>query len=184
MGTGLRASVLIHLPALVLTKEIQRVIRSSSQLGLAVRGYYGEGSDIIGNLFQISNQRSLGKNEQDIVEALISVVTQVMEYEKQAANTLLQEAKNQTEDKIWRSIGLLKTARMLSTHEFMNLGSAARFGCYLGLIDKKYIKMLNELLVLTQPGHLQMKYDRSVEAAERDFLRAELVRERFVDVIM
>jgi protein arginine kinase len=184
MGTGLRASVLIHLPALVLTKEIQRVIRSSGQLGLAVRGYYGEGSDIIGNLFQISNQRSLGKNEQDIVEALISVVTQVMEYEKQSADTLMHEAKNQTEDKIWRSIGILKSARMLSTHEFMNLSSAARFGCYLGLIDKKYIKVLNELLVLTQPGHLQMKFDRSVDAAERDSLRAELVRERFVDVIM
>ncbi|MFC1650782.1 protein arginine kinase [Candidatus Latescibacterota bacterium] len=184
MGTGLRASVLIHLPALVLTKEIQRVIRSSGQLGLAVRGYYGEGSDIIGNLFQISNQRSLGKNEHDIVDALISVVSQVMEYEKQAAETLMHEAKNQTEDKIWRSIGILKTARMLSTQEFMNLGSAARFGCYMELIDKKYIKTLNELLVLTQPGHLQMRFDRSVDAAERDFLRAELVRERFVDVIM
>jgi protein arginine kinase len=184
MGTGLRASVLIHLPALVLTKEIQRVIRSSSQLGLAVRGYYGEGSDIIGNLFQISNQRSLGKNENDIVEALISVVKQVMEYERQAADTLMQEAKNQTEDKILRSLGILKTARMLSTQEFMNLGSAARLGCYLGLIDKKYILILNELLVLTQPGHLQVKYDRTVEAAERDYLRAELVRERFVDVIL
>ncbi|MFC1538554.1 protein arginine kinase [Candidatus Latescibacterota bacterium] len=183
MGTGLRASVLIHLPALVLTKEIQRVIRSSSQLGLAVRGYYGEGSDIIGNLFQISNQRSLGKNEHDIVEALISVVSQVMEYEKQAADILMIEAKNQTEDKIWRSIGILKTARMLSTHEFMSLSSAARFGCYLGLIDKKFIKILNELLVLTQPGHLQIRFDRNVEASDRDFMRAEFVRERFVDVI-
>ncbi|MFC1489943.1 protein arginine kinase [Candidatus Latescibacterota bacterium] len=184
IGTGLRASILIHLPALVLTKEIQRVIRSSAQLGLAIRGYYGEGSDIIGNLFQVSNQRSLGKNEHDIVDALISVVTQVMEYEKQAAVTLMNDAKNQTEDKIWRSIGILKTARMLSTREFMNLSSAARFGCYLGLIDKKYIKILNELLVLTQPGHLQMSFENMVDSSERDFLRAGLVRERFVDVIM
>ena len=184
IGTGLRASVLIHLPALVLTKEIQRVIRSSGQLGLAVRGYYGEGSYIIWNLFQISNQRSLGKTELEIVEALISVVSQVIEYEKQAADILMKEAKNQTEDKIWRSIGILKTARVLSTHEFMNLGSAARFGCYLDILDKKYLMTLNELLVLTQPGHLQERFGHRVEAIERDFLRAELVRERFVDVKM
>ena len=126
IGTGLRVSVLIHLPALVLTKEVQRVIRSSGQLGLAVRGYYGEGSDVIGNLFQISNQRSLGKNGNEIVEALVSVVLRIIEYESQAADTLLKEAKNQTEDKICRSIGILQTARVLSTHEFMNLSSAVR----------------------------------------------------------
>ena len=109
---------MIHLPALVLTKEIQRVIRSSGQLGLAVRGYYGEGSEIIGNLFQISNQRSLGKTGREIVESLISVVSQVIEYEKQASETLVKEAKSQTEDKVWRSIGILKSARVLSTNEF------------------------------------------------------------------
>ncbi len=182
IGTGLRASILIHLPALVLTKEIQRVIRSSGQLGLAVRGYYGEGSEIIGNLFQISNQRSLGKTGREIVEALVSVVSQIIEYEKQAADTLMKEAKNQTEDKIWRSIGILKTARVLSTHEFMNLGSAVRLSCYLELLDKKYIISLNELLVQSQPGHLQERFGCHEEAIERDLLRAELVRKRFVDV--
>lgn len=182
MGTGLRASILIHLPALVLTKEIQRVIRSSGQLGLAVRGYYGEGSDIIGNLFQISNQRSLGKAGREIVEALVSVVSQIIEYEKQAADILMKEAKSQTEDKIWRSIGILKTARVLSTHEFMNLCSAVRLGCYLELLDKKHLISLNDLLVQSQPGHLQERFGRRDEAIERDLLRAELVRERFVDV--
>jgi len=182
IGTGLRASILIHLPALVLTKEIQRVIRSSGQLGLAVRGYYGEGSDIIGNLFQISNQRSLGKTGYEIVEVLVSVVLQIIEYEKQAADTLMKEAKSQTEDKIWRSIGILKTARVLSTHEFMNLGSAVRLGCYLELLDRKYLMSHNDLLVLSQPGHLQERFGRQVETIERDLFRAELVRERFVDV--
>ena len=182
IGTGLRVSVLIHLPALVLTKEIQRVIRSSGQLGLAVRGYYGEGSDVIGNLFQISNQRSLGKTGNEIVDALVSVVSNIIEYEKQAADTLLNEAKNQTEDKIWRSIGILKTARVLSTHEFMNLCSAVRLGYYLGFLDKKYLKIFNELLILSQPGHLQEIFGCRENVLERDLHRAKLVRERFVDV--
>lgn len=184
MGTGLRVSILVHLPALVITKEIQRVIRSSGQLGLAVRGYFGEGSDIVGNLFQISNQRSLGKSGYEIVDTLISVVSRIIEYEKQAAETLIKEAKSQTEDKVWRSIGILKTARVLSTHEFMNLSSAARLGCYLNMLDRKYLLTLNELLVLTQPEHLQKYAGQRAEAMERDYLRAELIRERFVDLRM
>jgi len=182
IGTGLRVSVLIHLPALVLTKEIHRVIRSSSQLGLAVRGYYGEGSDVIGNLFQISNQRSLGKNVQELTRALESVVKRIIEYETQSAETLMEEAKNQTEDKIARSIGILKTARVLSTHEFMNLCSAVRLGCFIGFVDKNYVHILNDLLILTQPGHLGERYGLKEDAMERDYMRAELVRERFVDV--
>ncbi len=182
MGTGLRASVLIHLPALVLTKEIQRVMRSAGQLGLAIRGYYGEGSDVIGNLFQISNQTSMGKTANEIVECLISVVKQIIEYEKRAADMLLKEAKNQIEDKVWRSIGILKTARALSTHEYMNLSSATRLAVFLGIVDKPDIVSLNELLVLTQPGHLQECIGRKIDPIERDVVRANLVRERFVDV--
>ncbi len=182
MGTGLRVSVLIHLPALVLTKEIQRVIRSASQLNLAVRGYYGEGSDVVGNLFQISNQTSLSKTEHEIVDSLISVVKQVIDYEKHAADTLMKEAKRQIEDKIFRSIGILKTARVLSTHEFMNLSSATRLGIYLGLLDKHLITSLNELMIITQPGHLQESIGRKVESVERDAIRANSVREQFIDV--
>ena len=182
MGTGLRVSVLIHLPALVLTKEIQRVIRSAGQLGLAVRGYYGEGSDVVGNLFQISNQTSLGKTEREIVDGLISVVKQVIEYEKHGADTLMKEAKSQIEDKIFRSIGILKTARVLSTHEFMNLSSAARLGIYLELLDKPLLTSLNELMIITQPGHLQERIGRKVETMERDTIRANFVREQFIDV--
>ncbi len=182
IGTGLRASVLIHLPALVITKEIQRVIRSSGQLGLAVRGYYGEGSEIVGNLFQISNQRSLGKSETEIIDALVSVVTSIIDYEKQSAETIINDAKSQSEDKVYRSIGILRTARVLSTSEFMNLSSAVRLGCFLGFLDTKLIGHLNELLVLIQPGHLQQNVGRQVDALERDRLRADMVRERFIDV--
>ncbi|MFC1607424.1 protein arginine kinase [Candidatus Latescibacterota bacterium] len=181
-GTGLRASVLIHLPALVLTKEINRVIRSVGQLGLAVRGYRGEGSEVVGNLFQVSNQTSLGKTEQDILSGLKSVVNQVIDYEKKAADMLLTEANSQIDDKIWRSLGILKTARVLSSHEFMNLNSAVRLGHFLGIIDKPGLKVLNELMVLVQPGHLQARHGKEIEPSERDVLRAETVRQRFVDV--
>ena len=181
-GTGLRASVLIHLPALVLTKEINRVIRSVGQLGLAVRGFRGEGSDVVGNLFQISNQTSLGKTEQDILNGLKSVVNQVIDYEKKAVDMLMKEANSQIDDKIWRSLGILKTARVLSSHEFMNLNSAVRLGHFLGIIEKPGLKVLNELMVLVQPGHLQAQHGKEIEPSERDVLRAETVRQRFVDV--
>ncbi|MCE5250053.1 protein arginine kinase [bacterium] len=181
-GTGLRASILIHLPALVLTKEIQRVIRSVGQLGLAVRGYHGEGSDVIGNFFQISNQTSLGKSEREIVTSLTSVVNQIIDYERRASQVLKKEAKGQVEDKIWRSLGILKTARVLSTHEFMNLHSAVRFGLYLEILNKPSIKTLNELMVLVQPGHIQARLGKETEPMERDVIRAEIVRQRFVDV--
>jgi len=182
MGTGLRVSVLIHLPALILTKEIQRVIRSANRLSMAVRGYRGEGSDFVGNMFQISNQRSLGITDIEIVQGQITVVKRIIDYEKHAADMLMKEAKNQIEDKVWRSMGILKTARVLSSGEFMNLSSAVRLGIYLGLLSKSHIKSLNELMILTQPGHLQQRIGRQLEPMERDAIRADLIRERFVDV--
>ncbi len=184
-GSGLRASVLIHLPALIFTKEIQRVVRSAGQLGMAVRGYRGEGSDVVGNLFQISNQTSMGKTRGEIVKGLVSVVGKIIEYEKKAGDVLLKEARHQIEDKIWRSAGILKTARVLSTHEFMNLSSAVRMGVFLGLLPRPDIATLNELLVMTQPGHLQNKMGGGeLSPRERDVYRAEVVRQRFIDLTL
>jgi protein arginine kinase len=182
VGTGMRVSILIHLPALVLTNDVQRMIRSASQIGLAVRGYFGEGSNVVGNLFQISNRVSLGKSERTLTDELISAVTTIIEYEKRAAETLMKEAKNQIEDKIYRSAGILKSARVLSTGEFMNLSSAVRLGVFLGLLAKPDIRTLNELLVITQPGHLQARSGRIADTVERDVMRADLVREHFIDV--
>jgi len=181
-GTGLRASILIHLPALVLTKEMQKVMRSAAQLGLAVRGYYGEGSDVVGNLFQISNQTSLGRSEHDIIDAVTSVANRILDYENKAADLLMKEARHQVEDKIWRSVGILKTARVMSTQEFMNLSSAVRFGHKLGFIADPGLRALNELMVMTQPGHLQAREGSVIEAQKRDIVRADMVRKRFVDV--
>ena len=182
IGTGLRVSILIHLPALVLTNDVQRMIRSAGQIGLSVRGYFGEGSDVVGNLFQISNHISLGKSEREIVDELIRATTTIIEYEKSAAETLMREAKNQIEDKIYRSVGILKSARVLSTGEFMNLSSAVRLGLCLNVLSKPDLRTLNELLVITQPGHLQARQGRTADSMERDMMRADLVREHFLDI--
>ena len=128
IGTGLRISILVHLPALVLTKDIQRLVRSSGLIGLSVRGYFGEGTDVVGNLFQISNHVSLGKTEREIVDELTKAAAKTVEYERQAAENLMREARTQIEDKIFRSVGILKSARVLSTNEFLNLSSAVRLG--------------------------------------------------------
>jgi protein arginine kinase len=182
MGSGLRASVLIHLPALILTKEIQRVVRSAGQLGMAVRGYRGEGSEVVGNLFQISNQTSMGKTSKEIVTTLIEVVGKIIDYEKKAVDVLRREAKHQIEDKIWRSAALLKSARVLSSHEFMGLSSAVRMGVRMGIFTAPGINTLNELLVITQPGHMQLRAGTELSTRERDVRRADIVRQRCVDL--
>jgi protein arginine kinase len=179
VGTGLRASILIHLPGLVLTREIDNVIGRISKVGLMVRGFYGEGTDVLGNLFQISNQTTLGRTEEEIIDSLAKISKQIIEYEKGAQETLMKDAPDQIEDKVWRSYGILTNARVLTSTEVMNLLSAMRLGLSLGLIEKCDYKMLNELLIITQPAHLQKYVGREMDTTERDMVRADLVRERF-----
>jgi protein arginine kinase len=177
-GTGMRASILIHLPALVLTKDIDKVLRGVNQVGLAVRGFYGEGSEVKGNFFQVSNQTTLGKSEEDIVAGLNKVAKQIIEYERNAREILVQSARLEAEDKIWRAYGILTNARMLSSDELINLCSAVRLGVGLGVIRAVSAKDLNELLILTQPAHLQKMFDAEMEPPERDVKRAEYVRNK------
>ena len=181
VGTGLRASILIHLPGLVLTREIDNIISRISKVGLMVRGYYGEGTDVLGNLFQISNQTTLGRTEEDIIDSLAKVSAQIIEYEKNAQETLMKDAPDQIEDKVWRSYGILTNARVLTSNEVMNLLSALRLGLSLSIIDKVTYKELNELLIITQPAHIQKYIGREMDTTERDMIRANLVRERLVD---
>jgi protein arginine kinase len=176
-GTGMRASVLIHLPALVHTKEIDKALRGASQVGLAVRGFYGEGTEVKGNLFQISNQTTLGRSEEDSIEALDRVTRQIIDYEKRQREVLIQSAPHQVEDKIWRAYGILTNARILSSDEVMSISSAVRLGIGLGLINTLPLTVLNELVIFTQPAHLQRYYGAEMEASERDTKRAEFVRE-------
>jgi protein arginine kinase len=175
-GTGLRASVLVHLPALVLTAQLSKVLHGISQMGLAVRGFYGEGSDVMGNLFQVSNRTSLGISEIDIIQSLEKVVGQVLDYESQARQILLRDARSQIEDKVWRAYGILRHCRKVTSHEVMSLGSAVRLGRALGLVDSISVAGLNNLLLASQPAHLQKRFGRQMDPAERDTVRAEMVR--------
>ena len=176
VGTGLRASVLIHLPGLVLTKEISKVLQGLAQVGLTFRGLYGEGSEVVGNFFQLSNQTTLGKSESELVDQLSKVVRQVVEYEEEARAVLERDAPVVMADKVWRAYGLLRYARNLSFEEAMNLLSGVRLGVGLGTIRNVDTYILNKLLVYTQPGHLEDIIGLGVDEAELNEARAEYVR--------
>ena len=177
-GTGMRASVLVHLPALVLLQEIHKVLKSIMQVGLNVRGLYGEHSDVMGNLFQVSNQTTLGHSEQESIESLERVTRQVLEAEERARERLVRDARVQTEDKVWRAYGLLRHCRTVASQEVINLCSAVRLGVSLGFPGLPPIGVINELLVRTQPGHLQRMHGGELTPPERNLYRAQLVRER------
>ena len=175
-GTGLRASVLIHLPGLVLTKEIGKVLQGLSQVGLTFRGLYGEGSEVVGNFFQLSNQTTLGKSEEELLDHLGKIVRQVIEYEEQAREILLREATTIVADKVWRAYGTLRHARTLTFEEAMNLLSGVRLGAGLNLIPGLSVYTLNKLLIFTQPAHLAALESRSTGDPELPTVRATYVR--------
>lgn len=178
VGTGLRASVMIHLPGLVLTRQMSRIIPAISQLGLVVRGIYGEGSEALGNIFQISNQLTLGKSEEDIINDLDSVVHELMSREQSARDALMQTSPIQLEDRIFRSYGILSNSRVIETNEAFQCLSDVRLGIDLGYITHIPKSILNELMILTQPGFLQQYAGGPLRAEERDIRRAALIRER------
>jgi protein arginine kinase len=177
-GTGLRASVLIHLPGLVLTKEIAKVLQGLSQVGLTFRGLYGEGSEVVGNFFQLSNQTTLGKSEDELLDHLGKIVRQVVDYETKAREVLQQGAPAVISDKVWRAYGLLRYARSLSFEETMNLLSGVRLGVGLNLINDLSVYTLNKLLVFTQPAHLALENGSTAEPdqmlARAGYVRREL----------
>ena len=175
-GTGMRASMLVHLPALVLTGQVDRVLQGIGQMGLAVRGFYGEGSEVMGNLFQISNRTSLGTSELDILQSLDNVVSKVLEMECRGREILLRDARSQIEDKIWRAYGLLKYARRVTSQEVMSLSSAVRLGKCIGIIGNVSVGALNRMLFISQPAHLQKRLGREMSPGERDEERANMVR--------
>ncbi len=178
VGTGLRASVLVHLPGLVLTKEIRKVLEGIGQVGLTYRGLYGEGSEVVGNLFQISNQTTLGKQEEELVGHLTRVVAKVIDYERSARAVMLREAPSVLEDKVWRAYGILRHAHSLSTEEMMNLSSAVRLGLSLKLLKMPRVQTLNEILIFGQAGHLAYAAGGSLGESEADAARSAYVRTR------
>ena len=176
-GTGMRASVLIHLPGLVLTKEIAKVLAGLQQMGLTYRGLYGEGSEVVGNFFQISNQTTLGRTEEDLLDHLQRVVRHVIEREAEARRVLLRDAGYIIEDKLWRAYATLRHARMLSFDEAMNLLSGVRLAVGLKLIDGLRVYTLNKLLIFSQAAHLARSEGRALSESEGNLARARYVRQ-------
>lgn len=178
VGTGIRVSVMMHLPALVLTHQINRILSTVTQVGLAVRGMYGEGSEATGNLFQISNQITLGQSEEEIIDNLYSVAKQLIGHEKNARNMLMAESQQRIMDRVMRSYGILSHAVIIDSKEAAQRLSDVRLGVDLGLIENVPGKIMNELVVMTQPGFLQQYAGGMLSPEERDIRRAEMIRER------
>lgn len=177
VGTGLRASVMVHLPALVYTKYINKVLQAVSQIGLTVRGMYGEGTDVMGNLFQISNQTTLGEREEEIIEKLKNIVLQIIDKEKVSRERLLNTGRIHIEDKVYRSLGILRNSRIISSKEAMSLLSDVRMGIDMGIIESIDIRSMNELMILIQPANVQYYAKTEINSHERDVKRAQLIRE-------
>jgi protein arginine kinase len=182
VGTGLTASVFMHLPALVQSGKIRKVFEKLSQIGFLVRGFYNEDTRTEGNFFEISNRTTLGRKEEDIVDTLHKTALQLVKYENRAREILLKNAKAQIEDKIWRAYSILKSARLLSASEFVNLSSAIRLGVGLGFVKDVKISTLNKLLVFAQPAHLQKLMGDARAPVQRDIQRATYVRENLKTV--
>ena len=177
-GTGMRASVMVHLPSLVLTKQINKVLHTITKLGLTARGLYGEGTEASGNFFQISNQVSLGRSEDEILENIERILKEVIHQEQAARESLMTGNRTQLEDRIWRAYGILKHAKTMSSSEALDLLSAVRLGVDLGLMNGLTRKTVNELFIFSQPAHLQKLEGKALTAKERDTKRAHLIRDR------
>ncbi len=178
VGTGMRISVMLHLPAVVISKQVDRVLNSLQRLNYAVRGLYGEGTQPLGDFFQISNQITLGKSEHEITEELKKVVPTVLRFEREWRHKLLEEKSRELQDKVWRAYGILSHARTISSEETIELLSALRLGVNLKLISGIAPTTLNELFIATQPSHLQKLEKKGLSASERDEVRADLVRNK------
>lgn len=181
VGTGIRVSVMMHLPALKLTGRLEHVFQAARDMRLAVRGLYGEGTEAAGDFYQVSNQTTLGKNEEQIVTEFERIIPTIIEYEQNARQVLLKEKLSVLDDKIWRAYGMLEYARKVSSEETMFLLSHLRMGVNLGRIDKLSIGTVNELLLSTQPGHLQKLFSQRLDDDRRDEVRAEYIRRRLAE---
>ncbi|MFA5007960.1 MAG: protein arginine kinase [Candidatus Omnitrophota bacterium] len=182
VGTGLRASCMLHLPALTFTKKINKVLELLAKISFATRGFFGEGTQALGDFFQISNQISLGLSEPEVIDNLAGVVNQVKEQEIDARETLLKKHKINLEDNAWRSYGVLRNCRLISSKEALSHLSILSLGLDLGIINKIDRELLNNLFLIIQPAHLQKIEARILKEEERDFIRAQILREKLSEV--
>ncbi|MDP6524535.1 MAG: protein arginine kinase [Kiritimatiellia bacterium] len=182
VGTGLRASVMLHLPGLHLQGEAEAVVRGLGKIGLAVRGLFGEGSQAFGSMFQVSNQVTLGQDEESIIKHLVTVIEEVVGHERNARMRLLENRRAIVMDKVARAVGILAKARMLSSGEAVELLSMLRMGVEFGVVTGVRLPEINEIMLTTQPGHLQKTEKQTLGPMERDEVRAEIVRRRMSDL--
>ena len=180
VGTGLRVSVMLHLPALVITREIEKVFRSLQKINVAVRGLYGEGSQFMGDFYQISNQITLGRTEQELVATVGEVVPRIIEYERRARNFLVNESEQDLHDEVSRAYGILCTAKKISSEETLHYLSKVRMGVNLGLINSLEIATINKLFVHTQPAHLQKLRGQHLSVADRNIERASYLQTHLI----
>ena len=178
VGTGMRVSVLVHLPALVITKQIEKVFRSAQKINLVVRGLYGEGSQAMGDFYQVSNQITLGKSEKDLMLLVADVIDVVLKYERKARDFLISEKQNDLFDKVSRAYGMLQSAQQISSEETMHLLSRVRMGVSLGLIEELEIPDINQLFIRTQPAHLQKIHSSELDTDERNIERANYLHDQ------
>jgi protein arginine kinase len=177
-GTGLRGSVMFHLPALVFSGHINKILQAIAKLGLNIRGLYGEGTEATGNIFQLSNQSSMGMTEDDLIDNIERIINQTVFREEATRKTLIAKNKEALVDRVSRAYGTLKSAHIISSIETVTLLSAIRLGVDLGIIKNLDRKMVNELFILTQPAHLQKLEGKVLTSNERDVKRADIIRER------
>ncbi|MBL7170969.1 MAG: protein arginine kinase [Candidatus Omnitrophica bacterium] len=175
-GTGLRASAMLHLPALVMTKQINKVFQVLSKVGVAVRGFYGEGTQASGNFFQVSNQITLGQSEEEIIDNLERIIRQIIDHEEKAREILLKKSRFELEDKVGRAYGILEYSHIMNSQEALELLSLFRLGVDIGIITKISIESQNKLLIIIQPAHLQKMEGRALTPAERDTKRADVIK--------
>jgi protein arginine kinase len=176
VGTGMRASVMLHLPALEMTKQMEKVFHAVTKINLAVRGLYGEGTQASGNFYQVSNQITLGKSEETILHEIQAIIPQVVENETKARQALMEKNRIALEDRVWRAYGMLRNARIISSGETLALLSHLRLGVNLGIVPDLPISEVNQLFVKTLPAHLQVLEGRELDAEARDMARATFLR--------
>jgi protein arginine kinase len=176
VGTGLRASVMVHLPCLSMTGHINTIIEALRKVGLTVRGLYGEGSEALGNLYQISNQITLGESEEEIIKKLNKVINQIVARERNTRRYLLETKKLELEDKIYRSLGILTHSRLMSSKEAMNHLSNIKLGWDINLIQNDKFKEIVKLMIDIQPANIQKTLEKDMPSGERDNARAEIIR--------
>jgi protein arginine kinase len=176
VGTGLRVSVMLHLPALVITRQIDKVFRSLQKISVTVRGLYGEGSQYMGDFYQVSNQITLGRTEEQLVQQVSEIVPVLIDYERRARQFLVNESQQDLHDDVSRAYGILSTAKKISSEETMHYLSKVRMGVNLGLISDLPVTTINKLFIHTQPAHLQKLRGRTLSSADRNIERASYLQ--------